>query len=52
MKKIIFLLIVLSFIGANAQQNNKTYSVEDKILGVEVGLFGVWTHYEKKYRVQ
>lgn len=47
MKKIMCLIIVLSFLS-NYGQDKNSVSVENKVLGVQVGLFGVWGHYEAK----
>ena len=48
MKKTIFILILSSFFIAQAQNNNKIPSVENSVIGVQVGLFGFWAHYEPK----
>ncbi|CAH8289379.1 hypothetical protein EV196_107248 [Mariniflexile fucanivorans] len=47
MKKVTCVFIFLSMLNIYGQDTG-TASVEDKVFGVEVGLFGVWGNYETK----
>jgi hypothetical protein len=48
MKKLFLILVLFTVCISNAQENNTKPSIEDKIIGVQLGLFGFWTHYEPK----
>ena len=48
MRKIIGLIVFVAFLKSNAQNNDNVATVENKVIGVQVGLFGAWAHYEKK----
>jgi len=48
MRKIVFLIVFLTFCKTNSQNSDITPTVEDKVIGVQAGLFGFWAHYEPK----
>jgi hypothetical protein len=48
MRKIICLIIFLSFCKTNSQNNYIIPTIENEIIGVQVGFFGFWAHYEPK----
>ncbi|MFD1614364.1 hypothetical protein [Gelatiniphilus marinus] len=48
-KSILFFLIAtLSLFSLQAQTDNDLPTIEDKIIGLQTGLFGFWGHYETK----
>ena len=52
MKQILFLSTFLLFTTTYSQNNNIKPSVEDKVIGIQTGLFGIWGHYETKITTQ
>jgi hypothetical protein len=52
MKKIIFLLLIISTIPNIFAQENQTVSVEKSIFGVQTGLLGIWGHNESRLTKQ